>query len=169
MSLLDSLYGAKHLFRTQQMTVIYIYIQPNVTHGGLLPFFRVHEVDISYPSKKKMMLYSLRLNVVFFKLQPSEYKANIPRCKPTRFWKWPPSSFRYRSYECVAFFLLSTKDLLKHTYNYRYVLCYAFIYAPCSDIIKKCVWLVVTNSCRKVNVCLFVSSVSAKVPNSRYF
>jgi len=165
MSLLDSSYGTKHLFRIQKMTVVDI--QPNVTHGGLLPFFRIHEVDISYPSKKKVMLYSRMLNVAFFKLLTSEYKANIPRCKPARFWKWPLSSFQYRSYECVAFFLHSTKDLLKHRYYTRYVPCYAFIIALCSDIIKKCVWLVVTNSCRKVNVCLFVSFFSAKVPNFR--
>ena len=46
--------------------------------------------------------------------------------------------------------LLSTKDLLKHKYNSRYVPCYAFVNALSSDIILKCVWLVVKTAVEKL-------------------
>ena len=83
MSLLDSSYGAKHFFRTQQLAVVDV--QPIVIHGGVVPFFHIREVDISYPSKKEVMLFSRRLNVTFYNPLSSEYNANIPRCKPARF------------------------------------------------------------------------------------
>ena len=83
MSLLDSSYGAKHLFRTKQMTVVNI--QPPVTHGALLPIFHIHELSISYLTCKEVVVFSRRLNVAFFHLLFSEYQAHIPRYKAARF------------------------------------------------------------------------------------
>jgi hypothetical protein len=81
MSLLDSSYVAKHLFRTK------VDIQSNVIHGGLLPFFRVHELGISYLSWKEVTVSSRRLNVAFFNLLSIEYQASIPLFKADRFLK----------------------------------------------------------------------------------
>lgn len=83
MSLLDSSYGAKLLFRTKQVTVVDI--QPHVTHGGLLPFFLIHEAGISYLSCKEVIVSSRRLNAALFHLLLSKYEAHILPCKVAKF------------------------------------------------------------------------------------